>query len=188
MVIGSRVRVMVVAPLDERLARRIGGADPRVELLWDPSLVPPARFPGDHLGDPGFRRDPAGVHAVPLAELTIFGLLAVAKDARRLIADQGSRTWGPARRLTRELRGETVFVLGLGGIGLEVARLAKAFGREPLPPSSPLWGLDNVLLSPHTAALSPHEDERLIDHFVDNLRRYLAAEPLRNVVKTDTWY
>jgi phosphoglycerate dehydrogenase-like enzyme len=60
--------------------------------------------------------------------------------------------------------------------------------QEPLPPSSPLWELDNVLLSPHTAALSPHEDERVAARFVENLHRYLAGEPLRNVVEPGNWY
>jgi phosphoglycerate dehydrogenase-like enzyme len=60
--------------------------------------------------------------------------------------------------------------------------------QEPLPPSSPLWELDNVLLSPHTAALSPHEDERVVARFVENLHRYLAGEPLRNVVEPGNWY
>ena len=59
MVTRSRVRVMVTVPLEERLALRIGAADPRVELLWEPSLLPPPRFPGDHVGDPAFRRNPS---------------------------------------------------------------------------------------------------------------------------------
>jgi phosphoglycerate dehydrogenase-like enzyme len=55
---------------------------------------------------------------------------------------------------------------------------------EPLPPDDPLWGLDNVLLSPHTAALSVHENDRLVDLFLDNLKRYTSQHPLSNVVDT----
>jgi phosphoglycerate dehydrogenase-like enzyme len=55
---------------------------------------------------------------------------------------------------------------------------------EPLPPDDPLWDLDNVLLSPHTAALSVHENDRLVDLFLDNLDRYTAERPLLNVVET----
>ena len=39
------------------------------------------------------------------------------------------------------------------------------FAHEPLPPDSPLWELDNVILSPHTAALSRHENERIVELF-----------------------
>jgi phosphoglycerate dehydrogenase-like enzyme len=56
------------------------------------------------------------------------------------------------------------------------------FATEPLPADSPLWDLPNVLISPHTAALSVHENERIVGLFCDNLRRYLAGEELVNRV------
>jgi phosphoglycerate dehydrogenase-like enzyme len=62
----------------------------------------------------------------------------------------------------------------LAGAALDV------FTTEPLPPESPLWTLPNVLISPHTAALSPHEDDRIVDLFIENLRRLLAGEPILN--------
>jgi phosphoglycerate dehydrogenase-like enzyme len=64
----------------------------------------------------------------------------------------------------------------LAGAALDV------FRTEPLPADSPLWSLDNVILSPHTAALSEREPERLVATFCANLRAYLAGEPLRGVV------
>jgi phosphoglycerate dehydrogenase-like enzyme len=48
--------------------------------------------------------------------------------------------------------------------------------------------MDNVVLSPHTAALSVHENARIVDLFRDNLRRYAEGEPLRNVVDTREFY
>ncbi len=62
------------------------------------------------------------------------------------------------------------------------------FATEPLPDDSPLWGMPNVLVSPHTAALSPAEDRRIAELFADNLRRYLDGAPLRNVVDTHDFY
>jgi phosphoglycerate dehydrogenase-like enzyme len=62
------------------------------------------------------------------------------------------------------------------------------FTQEPLPPEHPFWTMDNVVLSPHTAALSFHENDRIVDLFCDNLRRYAAGEPLRNVVDTREFY
>jgi glyoxylate/hydroxypyruvate reductase A len=63
----------------------------------------------------------------------------------------------------------------LGGAVLDVTRV------EPLPPESPLWSLDNVVLSPHTAANVASENAKIVDIFIDNLLRYLDGRPLRNV-------
>lgn len=75
---------------------------------------------------------------------------------------------------------------------LQSGRLAGAaldvFAEEPLPQDSPLWTLENVLISPHTAALSMKESERIVDLFVDNLARYRDGRTLRNVVDTEHFY
>ena len=71
---------------------------------------------------------------------------------------------------------------GLAGAALDV------FAEEPLPRESPLWELPNVLLAPHTAALSIHENERIVQLFCDNLRRHLRGEPLRNRVDPEHYY
>ncbi len=68
----------------------------------------------------------AGVHAGPLAEFALFGLLAFAKGLPRLLADQRARRWG--HYPVGELSGRTLLIIGLGQIGEEVARLAAAFG------------------------------------------------------------
>jgi phosphoglycerate dehydrogenase-like enzyme len=70
----------------------------------------------------------------------------------------------------------------VGGAALDV------FATEPLPPDSPLWTLPNVLISPHSAALSPREDERIVDLFIENLRRLLAGEPILNRITPDRPY
>lgn len=193
----TRTQVLIASPLEAELAARIQAADPRAEVLFEPDLLPPARYPGDHLGDPSFARDAegearwrslldraevlfgvpgdsteglaeavnglpglrwihatsagageqvrkaglspealkrvvfttsSGVHAVPLAEFAILGLLAMAKELPRLVEDQRARTWPETRRPLRELSGQTLFLVGLGEIGREVARLGKAFG------------------------------------------------------------
>ncbi len=64
----------------------------------------------------------------------------------------------------------------IGGAGLDV------FAQEPLPQESELWGLENVILSPHVSANTPHYQERFTELFCENLRRYLAGEELLNVV------
>jgi phosphoglycerate dehydrogenase-like enzyme len=349
----ARTQVLIASPLEAELAATIQAADPRAEVHYEPDLLPPARHPGDHQGDPTFRRDPgaearwralldraevlfgipgdsadglaevvtglprlrwvhatsagagetvrkadlpaealarvavttsSGVHAVPLAEFAILGLLAVAKELPRFIEDRRARAWPEIRRPLRELSGQTLFLVGLGDIGRETARLGKALGMrtvgfrrtqgpppehvdevhgpqrlaelagradamvvslpltdqtaglidratierlppscifvnvgrggvvdepalvdalrgrriagavldvfatEPLPDDSPLWTLPNVLVTPHAVALSPRENQRIAELFVDNLRRYLDGRPLRNLVEPGIFY
>lgn len=226
----------------------------------------------------------AGVHGATLAEFAMFGLLAGARDLPRLQDQQRAHAW-PLRRPSRELAGRRLLVLGLGGIGRQVAALAAGLGMrvsgvrrdpagppvphvertygpdelatalaatddvvlalpgtdetaavvgaaelalladgatvvnvgrgtaldetallvaldgggvgyaaldvtavEPLPTDSPLWDHPRVLISPHTAALSVHEDARIVELFRDNLARFLAGDPLRNRVRADRWY
>lgn len=55
-----------------------------------------------------------------------------------------------------------------------------AFVEEPLPASSPLWRLNNVLVTPHVAGVSTYYNERAIQLFSENLRHYLSGAPLFN--------
>jgi phosphoglycerate dehydrogenase-like enzyme len=332
------VTVVIATPVEPELVERLRAVDERLEVLFEPELLPPPRYPCDHAGDPAFERTPeqeerftqlvaraevlfgypredpaqiawavrtapglrfvqatfagagqqlaaaqlpredleriawtssAGVHATPLAEWSLFGILALTKGLPRLQADKAARHWD--HYPVDEARGTTVLVAGLGEIGREVARLAEALGmrvlsltrtagdldellphadsvvitlpltdetrglfdrrrlrrlrrgsilvnvgrgavvdedalvealrdghlrgaaldvfaQEPLPPDSPLWELDNVILSPHTAALSRRENERVVELFADNLRRYLDGRELRSRIRTDLFY
>ena len=63
------------------------------------------------------------------------------------------------------------------------------FLEEPLPPTSPLWGLRNVLVTPHVAAVSPRLFwERELALFLDNWERYTAGLPLRNLIDKHAGY
>lgn len=344
--------VLIATPVEPELVERIRQEEPGLEVLFDPGLLPPTRYPNDHAGDRSWRRSPeqerqfgdwigraevmygvphetpqslrdvvdrapalrwvqgtaagagqqvraadlteqelrritftssVGVHARQLAEFAVLGLLAFTKDVPRLIGDARAHHWD--HYAVRELAGQRLLVVGLGHIGRETAQLARAlgmhvtgmrrnptpeddelvdrmrptaelvdavresdavvlalpdteqtrglFGRaavdalpghgivvnvgrgstvdeealvaalrehrlagaaldvfatEPLPEDSPLWDLDNVLLSPHTAALSMHENERIVELFLDNLGRFGRGEPLRNVVDPKHFY
>jgi glyoxylate/hydroxypyruvate reductase len=339
------VRVFIATPLEADLVDRLRAVDDRLDIQYEPDVLPPVRYPSDHRGDPsfthparyaelvasaevlfGFPSDTAeglawavrnapdlrfvqgtaagagqqvaaaglndeelarvritsavGVHSVPLAEWTMTALLWFTKDLPRLIEAQTERQW--EHHANAELRGQTVLVVGVGAIGLEIARLADAFGmrvlgvkrnvealphvesvhppdelehlvgeadaivvtlplteetrglvsrstiermrpnaifvnigrggvvdeealiealranriraaldvfaEEPLPASSPLWSMPNVLISPHTMALSLHENERIVELFAENLRRYLAGEELLRLVRVGVFY
>lgn len=69
----------------------------------------------------------AGVHGGPLAEFAVFGVLAGAKDLPRLLAQQRDRNWS-GRWEMRQVSEMTVLVVGLGGIGQEVAQKLSALG------------------------------------------------------------
>ena len=347
----DRLRVAIAAPVPHDVPELIRGREPRIELRYDPEVLPPMRHPADFSGDPAFTRteeqqrryeelldgadalygipdvdaaalrrvveanpnlrwvhtmaagggasvkaaeladeklntitftSSAGVHAGPLAEFAIFGLLAGAKDLPRLNAQQSAREWSD-RWMMGQLGEQTVLVVGLGGIGRRVVELLAPFGgtilgtsrrgvtvagvdevihpddlvdvagrvhavistlpgtdataglldghffqalkqgatvvnvgrgtvidepalidalrtgkvgfaaldvfaTEPLPSDSPLWSMPNVLISPHTAALSRHEDRRIAELFCDNATRMLDGQPLRNVINTDEFY
>jgi phosphoglycerate dehydrogenase-like enzyme len=62
------------------------------------------------------------------------------------------------------------------------------FEREPLPADSPLWSVNNLLITPHTAGLTDKLWQRQYEVFSDNLRRYQARQPLRFVVDKHKGY
>ncbi|HEU5390477.1 MAG TPA: D-2-hydroxyacid dehydrogenase [Streptosporangiaceae bacterium] len=225
----------------------------------------------------------AGVHAIPLAEFALFGLLYFAKDMPLLARRQRERHW--QRLAVGQLAGRRVLLVGLGGTGRAVARLLAAAGvevtgsartprhrdapgvasfvapdqlgqvlntvdalvlacplteqtrhliaarelalmrpgavlvnisrgqvvdedaltaalssghlggacldvfeTEPLPASSPLWQLENVIISPHSASTVAAENHLLAELFTDNLQRWLAGRPLRNVYDRTAGY
>jgi phosphoglycerate dehydrogenase-like enzyme len=104
----------------------------------------------------------------------------------------------------REIRamkdGVYVFNVGRGGTicqdalikGLRSGKVAGAgldvFEREPLPEDSPLWDMDNVIVTAHYAGLSPRYSERLWPIFLENAARFARGEALMNVVDRELGY
>lgn len=125
----------------------------------------PSRFLGDLL---------------PVAHAVVV-TLPLTEDTRSMI---------DAAAIARMRKGAVLVNVGRGGTveepalvdALSEGRLAGAaldvFATEPLPSDSALWDLANVLISPHTAGLSVRENERIVDLFTENLRRYLAGDEL----------
>ena len=70
----------------------------------------------------------------------------------------------------------------LGGVALDVTE------PEPLPANSPLWIMDNVIITPHISGLSTHYNDRIADLFSENLRRYLNGESFLNTVQRELGY
>ncbi|HEY7405317.1 MAG TPA: D-2-hydroxyacid dehydrogenase [Candidatus Angelobacter sp.] len=62
------------------------------------------------------------------------------------------------------------------------------FNEEPLPSDSPFWSLDNLLLTPHTAAVTERLWDRHYKLIAENMKRFLADSPLLNLVDTKRGY
>lgn len=225
----------------------------------------------------------AGVHALPLAEFGTLGILNGFKRSAELAQDQAAKVWPELRTPTRLVDGSHLVITGLGEIGLETARIARALGMtvsgtkrtvepidgieevadndglagllatadavvntlpgtpyterlfnrevfaamkpgtvfvnvgrgtvvdeeallealgngqvsyacldvfavEPLPQDSPLWSHPNVMVSPHTSALSAAENRLIAERFCSNLRTFLDGGELPHLVDTVHFY
>ena len=86
-------------------------------------------------------------------------------------------------RLVDERALRTALLAGaIGGAVLDV------FRDEPLPPDSPLYETPNLIITPHTSWASDQVMRRSLNLFVGNLRRFVAGEPLDNLVDLDAGY
>jgi phosphoglycerate dehydrogenase-like enzyme len=70
----------------------------------------------------------------------------------------------------------------LAGAGLDVT------DPEPLPEGHPLWSMPRVIITPHTAGRSDKSRDRLFLLVQENLRRYVAGEPMLSVVDIERGY
>ena len=148
----------------------------------------------------GLRRRPE--RGAPAGFASVRGLDALdealpSADVVVLAAPVTPRTDGllDARRIARLRAGAIVVNVARGSLldapalierlraGTLRGAVLDVFREEPLAPDSPLWQLRSVLLTPHVSPVSPGRFwERELALFTDNWRRYLAGEPLRNVV------
>ena len=82
---------------------------------------------------------------------------------------------------------ETALRRGLAN-GWIAGAVLDVFDEEPLPADSPLYDTPNLVITPHTSWSSDKVVERSIDLFVANLERYLAGQPLENLVDLEAGY
>jgi phosphoglycerate dehydrogenase-like enzyme len=62
------------------------------------------------------------------------------------------------------------------------------FDKEPLPAGHPFWGMDQVLLSPHTADHTEGWLNDAMEFFIANVHRFVKGEPLQNIVDKQAGY
>ena len=71
---------------------------------------------------------------------------------------------------------------GLPNLGALVSAVLDVFAEEPLPQNNPLWKAKNIFITPHVGGPVPHYTQLLTEIFIDNLKRFLAGQPLATVV------
>jgi phosphoglycerate dehydrogenase-like enzyme len=171
---GCRVQATRRRPDAGHHAADGSGDEPNLGSLMLDRVLPPERLP-ELLADSDFV-----VLAAPLTP-----------DTMGLIGDAAIAQMKPGAWVINVARGELVDERALER-ALRSGRLGGAvldtFREEPLPPSSPLYDLPNVILTPHTSWSSSRVLDRSVDLFCENLRRYAAGRPLLNVVDPSAGY
>ncbi len=151
-----------------------GGDEPYLGSAMLDRVLPPERLP-ELLAESDFV-----VLAAPLTP-----------DTHGLISDDAFARMKPGAWVINVARGELVDERALAR-ALRAGRIGGAvldtFRDEPLPPTSSLYDLPNLILTPHTSWSSTRVLDRSVDLFCENLRRFAAGRPLVNVVDPDAGY
>jgi len=151
----------------------------------------PERSAADPLLD---RVYPAGKMHEMLAEIDV--LLASAPltpETHHLISDEAFKAMRPSTIVMNVGRGPVIHEAALIR-ALQAKQIAGAaldvFEEEPLPADSPLWGMENVLISPHCTDRTVNPDwlDLSMQCFVENFWRFMKGQPLENVVDKKAGY
>ncbi|MCI0379346.1 MAG: D-2-hydroxyacid dehydrogenase [Gemmataceae bacterium] len=186
---------------------RVLGVDPKAEAPSPPTppgargaIARGANIPGCPPGaGEGKLQAPPGVWLRPFEELDE---VLAQSDFVVIAAPHTPQTFKLFQRERLRKMKTTAYLINVGrGVIVDLADLTAAlqageiagagldvFEIEPLPADHPLWKMPNVILTPHTAAASPRVAERHLATLLDNLRRFVANQPLRNVVDKEKWF
>jgi phosphoglycerate dehydrogenase-like enzyme len=179
MLAGSTVGIVGLGAIGTALAERAAALGMRVvasRRSWRPGMTAP------HVET---LYGPDDLHAL-LAESDAAVLCAPSTaETRRMIDADALAAMKPGALFVNVGRGTMVDEVALID-ALDREHLSAAVldvtSEEPLPADNPLWNAPNIFISAHCSATSDGYVERVVAVFVDNLARYLAGEPLRNVV------
>ena len=149
--------------------RRRTDAVPGVERIYPPERLGEAAAEADYLAicAPLTAATRGAISRTVLARMKPTAWLV--NIARGAIVDDGA--------LVDALRAGAI-----GGAALD------AHSTEPLPAESPLWSMENVIVTPHSSNSSPQVRPRTLALFQENLRRFKTGEPLLNVVDLEAGY
>jgi phosphoglycerate dehydrogenase-like enzyme len=181
---GKRVGVIGLGEVGMAVARKLRSLDcvvigcRRKAKDWDASILtrvyPPEQV-GELLSEVQYV-----VVCAPLTEATR-GMLGPS-ELRSMRSDAVLINVGRGKILDEHALVEALRSHQIKGAAIDV------FHDEPLPPSSPFYDLDNVLISPQSADWSPEADHRVAAVALENVRRFSVREPLLNVVDKQAGY
>lgn len=147
---------------------------------------------GDPTGDIPERIYPAEALASMAKECDYLVILTPMTDAtRHLVNEDVLNAMKPTGVLINLARGPVVDEAALisalaakkiGGAALDV------FEEEPLPSTSPLWNMDNIIISPHVSGFTLDYHDKAAALFIENLKRYLQKQPLLNRLERERGY
>jgi phosphoglycerate dehydrogenase-like enzyme len=179
MLAGSTLGIIGLGAIGSALAARADALGMRVvasRRSWEPGMTAPHV---DTLYGPG------DLHLLLAASDAVVLCAPSTAETRRMIHADALAAMKPGALFVNVGRGTMVDepalidALERGHLGAAVLDVTS---EEPLPADNPLWDAPNVFVSAHCSATSDGYVERVLAVFVDNLARYLAGEPLRNVV------
>lgn len=180
---GGTLGIVGFGAVGRALASRARAFGMRVLVVRRRPAVPPA--PADEQWGPGRLGE--------LLERSDWVVLAAAStgETHHVIGAAELARMKPGAVLINLARGALVDEPSLVA-ALESGRIAGAgldvFEHEPLPESSPLWTMPQVIVTPHTSGIGPRFWERTCELFARNLRRFRAGEPLENIVDKKAGY
>jgi phosphoglycerate dehydrogenase-like enzyme len=151
------------------------------------------RFEKKSEGDPLVDRVHTRDHLLELMAASDYVLVSapLTAETRALIGAREFAAMKPSAVLVNVGRGpvvvesELIKALSEGRIR---GAVLDVFDTEPLPEAHPFWGMENVLLSPHTADHTSTWLEEAMEFFIDNYKRFAAGEPLLNVTDKQLGY
>ena len=174
-IIGQRLVVVGWGPIARETARLADALGLEIEIVRREAA-----------GDEPFPVTPLIDLRVALARADwVVVALPLTEQTRNLFDADAIAAMRPTARFVNIGRGELVDESALTD-ALASGRLAGAaldvFATEPLPPESPLWGLPNVIVTPHASGITDHTDALGRALFCDNVEAFVNGRPLRNEV------
>jgi phosphoglycerate dehydrogenase-like enzyme len=166
---GSAARRAKELGLVVRGVRRSSDSHPHVDEMYPPSEL---------------HRALSGADFVVVAA-------ALTSETRGLIGREELELLAPDAGLVNVSRAQIVDYDALAErlqSGMLRGAVLDVFDPEPLPPESPLWDCDNLIVTPHVSSDPANYNERMLAIFVDNFRRLVRGDPLRNRIEPGRGY
>lgn len=128
--------------------------------------------------------------ALGLADYTVL-TIPLTEETYHLMGQKEFKSMKQSGILINMSRGDTVDETALIA-ALQEGRIAGAgldvFHKEPLPQESPLWDMENVIITPHCAGDSPYLERRALNLFAENLLLYRQGKPMKNIINLERKY